>query len=225
MNRIENYGVYQNNRYERTAQNKKENVKTNKADKTDKNSMAQLSSRAKKLLEELKKKYGNMDFMVADYENEEEASAYLSRGTKEYSVLIEPELLEEMAADEESKEKYLGKLDESTDQLAKMKDKLGDKKSEVVHMGVSIGKDGKLSYFAELEKMSAKQREHIEKTRERNREEKASAAKKESPDRGKRTRVTADSTGELLEKIYTVDWSKVQTEGEKGNGNRFECSI
>ena len=53
-----------------------------------------------------------MDFIVADYESEEEASAYLSRGTKEYSVLIDPELLEEMAADGKTKEKqeiYIGK--------------------------------------------------------------------------------------------------------------------
>ena len=37
-----------------------------------------------------------MDFMVAEYEGDDEAAEYLSRGTKDYSVLIEPELLEKM---------------------------------------------------------------------------------------------------------------------------------
>ena len=56
----------------------------------------------------MQKKYGDMDFFVADYSSDDEAQRYLSRGSKEYSVLIEPELLEKMAADESVKEKYLG---------------------------------------------------------------------------------------------------------------------
>ena len=34
---------------------------------------------------EIQKTYSNMDFMVADYESDEEAASYLSRSTKEYS--------------------------------------------------------------------------------------------------------------------------------------------
>ena len=55
----------------------------------------------------MQKKYGDRDFFVADYSSDDEAQRYLSRGSKEYSVLIEPELLEKMAADESVKEKYL----------------------------------------------------------------------------------------------------------------------
>ena len=68
----------------------------------------ELSQGAKDLLNEMQKKYGDMDFFVADYSSDDEAQRYLSRGSKEYSVLIEPELLEKMAADESVKEKYLG---------------------------------------------------------------------------------------------------------------------
>ena len=51
----------------------------------------------------MQKKYGDRDFFVADYSSDDEAQRYLSRGSKEYSVLIEPELLEKMAADESVK--------------------------------------------------------------------------------------------------------------------------
>ena len=42
----------------------------------------ELSQGAKDLLSELQKKYGDMDFFVADYSSDEEAQRYLSRGNK-----------------------------------------------------------------------------------------------------------------------------------------------
>ncbi len=58
----------------------------------------------------MQKKYGDMDFFVADYSSDDEAQKYLSRGSKDYSVLIEPELLEKMAADESVKRSILASL-------------------------------------------------------------------------------------------------------------------
>ena len=66
----------------------------------------------------------NWDFFIANYSSDEEAQEYLSRGTKEYSVLIEPELLEEMAKDAETKEKYFGIIEDGTRQLDKIKEDL-----------------------------------------------------------------------------------------------------
>ena len=235
MSRIEGYNVYQSSYYENATKSKKakDTAKEDKTEKIDKRSQVQLSDRAKKLLEELKKTYGNMDFMVADYDSEEEAAKYLSRGTKEYSVLIEPELLEEMAADKETKEKYLGILDDATGKLADMKSKLGDKADEVTHLGVTIGKDGTVSFFAELEKMTEKQKERIEKSREEKKDGKAAAEKikdekkddKTLSERTKKTRVQASTVEELLEKIQNVDWSQIKSEGIQGSGSRFDCTI
>ena len=173
MSRIAGYGVYQNGYMGSAAKsrNTREADKADKADKTEKKEQVQLSDRAKKLLEELKKNYNNMDFIVADYETDEEASAYLAKGTKEYSVLIEPETLEEMAADEEAKAKYTGILDDAVDQLKDIKEQLGDKEDEVTHIGISVGKDGSVSYFADLEKIGERQKEWIEKSRESKKEE------------------------------------------------------
>lgn len=237
MSKINGYGINQGSFYGSAVKNKasKETEKTSKTDKAEKkNSTVQLSSQAKKLLDELKKKYSNMDFIVADYENDEEAASYLSRGTKEFSVLIDPETLEEMASDEEAKAKYTGILEDSVGQLKDMADKLGDKKDEVTHLGVSIGKDGSTSYFADLEKMGERQKEWIEKSRENRKEEKAAKEKTAqekkaqelaSHEKTQRTRVQADSVDELLEKINAVDWSQVKAEEKPGEGGRFDFSV
>ena len=98
---------FQNNIYEKA---KSENKRTDKKP-VEKYGAAQplaskqpeLSQGAKDLLNEMQKKYGDRDFFVADYSSDDEAQRYLSRGSKEYSVLIEPELLEKMAADESVK--------------------------------------------------------------------------------------------------------------------------
>lgn len=232
MSKIEGYGVQQSNFYANSVKNK--NTKeAEKKDKTGrigkKDAPVQLSTRAKKLLEELKKKYSNMDFIVADYENEEEAASYLARGTKEYSVLIDPETLEEMAADESVKEQYTGILEDAVDQLKGMQDKLGDKKDEVTHLGVSIGKDGTVSYFADLEKIGESRKEWLDKTLEGKKKDKAAQEKKAQEkavsEKAKTTRVQADSVDELLEKINAVDWSQVKEEEKPVTGGRFDFSI
>ena len=222
MNKVSSYGAYQNNYYENKVREKKEQEtsKTSKAGENSKGKEVQLSKKAQDLLKELQRKYRNMDFIVADYESDEEASSYLSRGTKEYSVLIEPELLEEMAADGKTKEKQMNMLEEATSQLSGMKQQLGERKDEVTRMGVAIGKDGSMNFFAELEKVNEKQRERIEKSR---------AAKKEEADvqekRSKKTRVEADSVEELIKKIKNVDWDKIREEGTVTSGSKFDFSI
>ena len=174
MNKVSGYNVYQNNYYDQSVKNRKESDKSSRTDSSKKtnstkktnNNRVQLSDKAKALLQELKKTYSNMDFMVADYESEEEAASYLSRGTKEYSVLIDAEELERMASDDDIKNQNLSLLDEAVGKLDEVKDQLGEHKDEVMRIGISIGKDGEMSFFAELEKVSERQKEFIDKIRE-----------------------------------------------------------
>lgn len=233
MNKVNGYSAYQNNYYNSSIQNKKPPDKTGKADsskKTDKTgntnqNPVQLSSRAKALLQELKRTYTNMDFMVADYESDEEAAEYLSRGTKDYSVLIDSEELERMAADEDVKKQNLSLLDEAVGKLDEMKEQLGEHKDDVVRMGISIDKDGEVSYFAELEKAGARQKEFVDKIRE-DKKEAAEEAKNKAEtgktnfgqshgydyERSKHTTVYASSAEELLDKITNLDWDTVKEE-------------
>ncbi len=246
MNKIDGYNVYQ--QYDNVMRNKLNNEtvakskpdKAKEADKANKteSAYANLSDAAKKLLEELKEKYSNMDFMVANYSSEEEAQAMLSRGTKEYSVLIEPELLEKMAADEATKEKYLGIIDEATGNIKSMREQLSDDETkEVKSIGMSIDANGKVTYFATLEKMNERQRERIEKAREEKKEEKAEAAKKEAEAKKlekadnpykeprKVTTLKADTTEELLELIRNLNWDEVKAEQQVNAGMRFDYTV
>lgn len=216
MNGISSYGAFLGNNYNNTIQNKKTNTAKQAQETKDKD--IKLSDKAKNLLKELRKTYGDVDFIVASYETDEEADAYLSRGTKDFSVLIDPEELEKMASDDELKKKNLGIIDEAKEKLSGMKDQLGDKKDEVTRLGVSIDKNGKVSFFAELETLSEKQKERIE----------ASKEEKGGYIRGshvKKTRVSAASAEELLEKIKNVDWSKIKEERQEENKSRMDFSI
>ena len=171
MNGIGSYNAMQKNIYNSTTQSRKtekaDDKKTNDTKKTTNNSI-QLSDKAKALLQELKKTYNNADIYVAEYETEEEAAEYLSRGSKDFSVLIDPEELERMANDEDVKKQNLSLLDESLGKLTEMKEELKEtgREDEVVTLGVNIGKDGKVSYFAELEKAGERQKEFVDKIRE-----------------------------------------------------------
>lgn len=105
---------------------------------------------------------------------------------------------------------------------------------ENAKIGIAFHDDGTTSFFAELEKSSAKQREHIEEAREEKRAEKKAAEKKaekelqnyaKSSTDTKRTSVWADSLEELIEKIKAVDWENVKAEKTPENGSRFDYSI
>lgn len=207
----------------------------------------QLSDSAKSLLEELKEKYQNMDFFVADCESDEEAQSYLQRGTKEYSVLIDPDTLEAMAADQETKEKYINIIDTATSQMEDIKEQLGDDTEEVRSIGVKIDGDGNTTFYAELQKISDSQKEWMEQMKNKKAEDKKNQEKFEEKRTEKReketnqakkrdeakygmsgdtkiTRVSASSVEELIEKIKSVDWTKVDTVKET-TGVRFDFTV
>lgn len=224
MNGIGSYGATQKNIYSSTAQSRRtakaDDKKTNDTKKTTNNSV-QLSDKAKALLQELKKTYNNADFYVAEYDSEEEASEYMSRGSKEFSVLIDPEELERMANDEDVKKQNLSLLDESLNKLSEIKDELKEtgREDEIVTLGVNIGKDGKVSYFAELEKAGERQKEFVDKIREDKKEAAEAEAEKAAKgqdkynyEHSKRATVTSDSLDDLLEQIKNFNWDNVKEE-------------
>ncbi|HBA48665.1 MAG TPA: hypothetical protein DCZ91_12880 [Lachnospiraceae bacterium] len=242
MEKIGSY--YRSSIYDRTAQAAKEaeNAKADRARNAnaakDEKKSPTLSRAAQKLLKELQKTYKNMDIMVADYETDEEAAALLSRGTAEYSALLSTDELEKMAADESVKEKNLKTLDEAVSKLDEMKEQLGDKAEDVTRIGITVGDDGEVSFFAELEKNSEKQRERmekehsIEKQREDKRDEAREAKNAETAQyralgkpAEKRTTVFAPTVEELAEKISQVDWSKVKEERPDFAGQKFDFMV
>lgn len=193
----------------------------------------ELSDKAKALLQELKEKYQNMDFFVAKYNSDEEASDIMSRGTKEYGVLIDPETLEKMAEDEEIKNQYLAVIDGATDKFEEMKTQLEDSGSEVERLGMVINGDGTVDYFAKLRENTEKQaKDQAEKIEER-RAEKVKARKEEEKERlekkkEKTVTVRASSIEELVKKVKEIDWTTIQeTKKEEAPevGGKFDFSV
>lgn len=111
-----------------------------------------LSDNAKNLLLELKEKYKGYDFMVGDYETDEQASRILNGGKGTImNVLITPDLLEEMAADESVRAKYENIIAGASDQFTAVKSKLNEGgKYYLGNLGLTVNEDGTCNYYAFL---------------------------------------------------------------------------
>ena len=175
-----------------------------------------------------------MDFMVADFENSEEAKEALARGTKEFSVLFSTEELEKMASDEKYEKEYMNRVQGAIRMSDEINKKYGfesafggdSEKGQITKIGIAFNKDGTVTYFAEMEKASNRQREQLDKIREKKAAEKKAAEKRENKDNTpiKKTTVEASSEKELFEKINAIDWSKIREE-RKQEGDKFDYSI
>lgn len=222
MNNIGIYDSYVNNyhSYETTAQSGTQKTAAGKASETANTKSVELSKEAKDLLKELQQKYGNMDFIVGDYETDDEAMSYLARGTKEYSVLMSAEELEKMAKDSSAKKEGMNKIESARNQLAYMQTQLKESGEDVKKLGVVFEKDGTTTLFASLEKVNEQQRERQEEAREAKRAEKS--ASNSLYNRTKETTVKAKTTEELLEKIRNVDWSSVEEKLVPASGSKFD---
>lgn len=153
------------------------------------------------LLERLRKTYGNIDFYVAGKGSDPKSLA--AGSTKEYSVIFSAEEWEKMLSDEDyAKEKM-----QSIDNILQMTKKLCDQESVLKSVSVSVGDDGKMTIFADLEKMTEKQRERIEEARDKKAEDKKN---KDDEKAVKKTTVEASSVEELIEKIKNIDWREIK---------------
>ena len=229
--------------YENTVQQKKDSTikaKNNTAsEQAVKSSEDKLSSKAKNYLDNLRKTYGDYDFIVADAGDDRRA--LLDKSDKEFSVIFSSSELERMASDE----KYASEKMRCVNTIVNMNDRIneqfgferawgkGSENNTIINkLAVSINDNGSMSIFAELEKMSEKQKDYIEKLREKRSEEKKTSEKseekkvnsykKDDTSSVKKVVVEASSEEELIEKIKNVDWNKVS--GEKV-GARFDFSV
>ena len=229
--------------YKNTVQQKNDSTikgKNNTAfEQTVNSSEDKLSSKAKNYLDNLRKTYVDYDFIVAD--EGDDRRALLDKSNKEFSVIFSASELERMATDE----KYAGEKKRRVEQIVNMTNKICEqfgyekawgKSSEndtiINKLAVSINDDGSMSIFAELEKMSEKQKDYIEKLREKRAEEKKTAEKseekkinlykKDDTSSVKKVVVEASSEEELIEKIKNVDWNKVSGVNV---GVRFDFSV
>ena len=204
----------------------------------------QLSEKAAKYYEELKKKYSNMDFILVSKEEKEQAKSQAGNyaNMNKMVVLIDEDKIEKMAEDENYRKQYEGIIANAASGISQLKTSISETGASVKGYGMQVNDNGTASYFAVLEKSSAAQKERIEKKTEENREAKKAAEKEERQERLENSRndkktekdsdtvtVTASSIKELISKIkdYTQIYisDNVQTESEKKVGKNIDFSI
>lgn len=206
-----------------------------------------LSQTALDYYNSLKKKYGNLNFVLVASDKKQEAE--MMKGSfaspNGLTVLIDTDKIERMATDEAYRKKYEAILSNATSGLSQMKTQLGSMANNVKAYGMSVNDNGMGSFFAVIDKSLAAQKERIEKKAQEKVQEKKNAAKKAEKKKAEErleekrksakeideetVTITANSVDELLRKIdqyYQQDmFNNLRTEEERAVGSRLDFSI
>lgn len=202
----------------------------------------ELSEKAQKYYEELKKKYSNMDFVLVSKDMKEAAKAQAGSYANPHRlvVLIDEEKVERMASDENFRKQYEGIISSAAVKLPQLQSQLANKPG-VKAFGMQINDGGNASFFAVVDKSLATQRDRIKQSAAKKAEQRKTDAKKkvkkaaEEKQAEKRAEkaesekdlvtVTASSMDELLRKVddtvYEAMSDSLQTDYEKTVGQNF----
>ena len=190
-----------------------------------------LSEEASKYYEELKKKYGDMEFVLVSSDMKDYAQSQAAKyaNPAKTVVLIDEDKIERMATDESFRKKYEGIISNARNQLSQMQQSVSSTGAKVKGYGIQVNDNGLTSYFAVLDRGYELQRERIEEKAEAKKEEqklKEKEALKERYEKGDAVTITANSIEELMKKIsdYTLEEksNNVQTEDEKMLGQHID---
>lgn len=185
---------------------------------TEQSDEQKLSDKAQSYLATLREKYGDYDFVIS---NDLDTSKTVN-SDKPYSVILTAEEIEHMAEDDEYAEKVMGQVGDAVDILKNLSEKDLGEGVQFSQLSVTFDSDGNMKLFAQLEKLSADQKERLEEAREKRAEEKKEAAEKAKADKEpeddgmpitfKSADVEAEDEEELLAKIFEIDWTKIPAE-------------
>ena len=206
---------YKNNAVNKTSTTDK-SKETQDSETKVKSSEDKLSAKAQKYLESLRKDNSDFDFIIAD--KGDDFQGLVKQSNKEFTVIFSSAELERMASDEKYAQEKLSVVNTSvrmSDRINKefgferAWGKTGNNGTILNKLTIAFDDDGKMSLFADLEKVTEKQQEWLEKIKEKRAEEKQNDKKEVSV---KRTTFQACSEEELLKKIAELDWSKISEE-------------
>ena len=139
----------------------------------------ELSDKAKDYYNKLKSKFHGMDFILVskDVKSQVAANASSYGNASKPVVLIDDEKLERMANDESFRKKYEGIIAMSQTKLQEAKNSLVSGGAIVKNFGMSVGSDGKASFFATVEKANTEQTKALDKRQAKKKAEKAKEKK------------------------------------------------
>ena len=176
-----------------------------------------LSAKAQGYLENLRKKYGDYNFVVS---NDMDTSKTLG-SDKEYSVMFTTEELEKMAEDDEYAEKVMGQVGNAVDMLKDISEKDLGEGVQFSQLGVSIDSEGNMKLFAQLEKLTEEQQKRLYEAKEKRAEETKASEKQTQAENEqseftsiffKSADVEASTPQELYEKIFGIKWDEIPEE-------------
>lgn len=203
----------------------------------------ELSEKAAEYYEKLKKKYGNMDFILVskDMKQQAQAQAGSYANASKMVVLIDEEKIERMAEDEDYRKQYEGIIRNAATQLPQMKSGLQSTGANVKGFGIKVNDNGTASLFAVIDKSLELQKERIAKKAEENRDARKADAKKAWEERWEKTdepygtenedtvTVTASTIEELVQKVKDVVYEgmsdNVQTDWERTIGQHIDYQM
>ncbi len=141
----------------------------------------QLSEKAGKYYEELRRKNPNMEFILVSKDQKQMAQAQAASYSNPHKmvVLIDEEKIERMAEDENYRKQYEGIIANGANQLKQLAQKLTASGAKVKGFGMQV-KDNRASFFAAVDKGFRDQRTRIEKRRAEKKEAKKAEARKEA---------------------------------------------
>lgn len=140
-----------------------------------------LSEKAEKYYNQLKKKFGQYDFILVSSAEKENARANAGKYANNLKtvVLIDEEKIEKMATDEKFRKQYEGILSGATNQINQIKATAEKSGASLQGVVMQVNDNDTTSFFAALKKSTDAQRAMIEKKTARKKAEKKAAEKKE----------------------------------------------
>lgn len=206
-----------------------------------------LSEKAQKYYSELKKKFGQYDFMLVSSAEKESARASAGQYANSLKtvVLIDEEKIERMATDENYRKQYEAILSGATSQIEQIKSAASSVGANLKGVVMQVNDNGTTSFFAALQKTNDAQKERIEKKAEEKKAEKKAEQKKAAREaeeeqfieasNGEKSNIVssdnmisimADSFEELIRKIEEYNFiersNNVQTESELQVGQNID---
>lgn len=159
-----------------------------------------LSEEASKYYEELKNKYGDMDFILVSKDMKEMAKSMAGSyaNPNKMVVLIDEEKLEKMATDEEYRKKYEGIIANAKNGIGQLQQSIGSN-TKVKGYGMLFQDGGNASFFAVIDKSLEAQRRRIRQKAADKKEHQKAEEKKElrrEQEEKLRERVSKDSWGD-----------------------------
>lgn len=172
----------------------------------------ELTEKAAKYYEELKKKYGNLDFILVSKDQKEYAKANASKysNTSKMVVLIDEEKIERMAEDEKFRKQYEGIISQGASGLNQLKSKLANMGLNVKSCGMNVYDNGATSFFATMDQSFKSQNKTAQERLARKKaakkaEEKKAAKKAEEKKQQEKLEEGRMERKEIREEFYESD--------------------